>query len=90
MTLANERPFSFLDRKVNKKNKQQREQYIFKAKPIPWYCSVDLLEKKKEAEIVRNQKIAKEAQQNLAKAKLPPRMERDYQQRQAKLSQNEY
>lgn len=62
MTLANEQPFSFLNRKTNKKTKQEREQFIFKAKPIPWYCSVDLLEKKKEAEILRNEKIAKEAQ----------------------------
>jgi hypothetical protein len=35
---------------------------------------VDLLDKKKEAEIARNEKIAKEAQESLSKAKLPPRM----------------
>ena len=47
ITLANQQPFSFLDRKTNKKTKEEREQFAFKAKPIPWYCSVDLLEKKK-------------------------------------------
>ena len=47
MTLANEKPFSFESRKTNKKTKQERENFVFKAKPIPWYCSVDLLAKKK-------------------------------------------
>jgi hypothetical protein len=35
---------------------------VFKAKPIPWYCSVDLLARKKEEEIIRNERIAKAAQ----------------------------
>ena len=78
MTLANEKPFSFLNRKTNKKTKEEREHFTFKAKPIPWFCSVDLLKKKEEAEILRNERIAKLAQENLAKAKLPPRMEKDF------------
>ena len=49
MTLANEKPFGFETRKVNKKTKQEREEFIFHAKPIPWYCSVELLNRKKEA-----------------------------------------
>ena len=37
--------------------------------------------------MVRNEKIAKQAQEGLAKAKLPPRMERDYQEKLAKKAQ---
>jgi hypothetical protein len=74
MTLANERPFSFEGRKANKKNREEREEFVFRAKPIPWFCSVDLLRKKQEEEVLRNERIAKLAQENLAKAKLPPRM----------------
>lgn len=84
MTLANEKPFSFQNRKTNKKTKEEREEFTFKAKPIPWFCSVDLLKKKEEAEILRNERIAKLAQENLAKAKLPPRMEKDFLEKQAK------
>ena len=40
MTLASEKPFSFLNRQTKKKTKEQREEFIFKAKPIPWFCSV--------------------------------------------------
>jgi hypothetical protein len=74
MALASEQPFKFMSRKANKKTKQEREKFVFKAKPIPWFCAVELLDKKKEGEISRNEKIAKEAQESLSKAKLPPRM----------------
>ena len=87
MTLANEQPFSFEKRKANKKTKAEREKFIFTAKPIPWYCSVELLNRKKEEEIVRNERIAKLAQENLAKARLPPRMEKDFLEKEAKKAQ---
>lgn len=83
MTLANERPFSFENRKVQKKTQREREEFTFKAKPIPWYCSVDLLKRKKEEEIVRKERIAKTAQESLTRAKLPPRMEKDYLEKEA-------
>jgi hypothetical protein len=51
MTLANERPFSFENRTLNRKTKQEREEFVFKANPIPWHCTVDLLAKQKEKEI---------------------------------------
>jgi hypothetical protein len=40
---------------------------------------VDLLKKKEEQEVYRNEKIARMAQESLNKAKLPPRMEKDFQ-----------
>lgn len=89
MTLANEKPFSFENRKTNKKTKEEREDFVFKAKPIPWFCSVDLLKKKQEEEILRNERIAKVAQENLAKARLPPRMEKDFLQKEAKKMQDQ-
>lgn len=46
LTLVNEKPFSFYDRKAPKKTKDERKQFQFKANPIPWYCSVNLLKKK--------------------------------------------
>ena len=46
-TLANEKPFSFYNRKNNKKTKEEREKFVFKAKPLPWHCTVNLLNQKK-------------------------------------------
>ena len=71
MTLANEPPFSFENRKVQKKTKEQRQEFIFQAKPIPWFCSVDLLNRKKQEEIVRKERIAKTTQDKLKRAKHP-------------------
>ena len=56
VTLANENPFSFDTEKykteakikAHKRNKNERDKYIFKANPIPWYCSVNILQKNKE------------------------------------------
>lgn len=81
MTLANERPFSFQNRdnqKARKKTHQEREEFIFKAKPVPWYCSVELLKKQNEEDLIkRKEKVSRMAQQSLALSKLPPRMEKN-------------
>lgn len=51
ITLATEKPFSFQKRdkeKARKKTHQERQEFVFKAKPVPWFCSVDLLKKHNE------------------------------------------
>lgn len=80
-TLQNERPFSFyhrhLQKNIRKKNKFERKTFIFKANPVPWYCSTKMMGiLKEEEEARRKEKITREAQVNLSKAKLPNRMEK--------------
>lgn len=47
ITLKNERPFSFYKRekhgKARKRYWEEREQFVFKAKAIPWHVHVELL-----------------------------------------------
>ena len=78
MTMDKMKPFSFDNREKNKiKNivKIEEEKTFFKANPIPWYCSVKLMSKKKEEE----DKTREERNQTRIGflnhiSKLPPRM----------------
>lgn len=73
-----ERPFSFYIREKEKvrKSPSPEPEYIFKANPIPWACTVPLYETKlKEDEAKREERKSRAAQKDLRKASLPPRME---------------
>lgn len=94
-TLQNERPFSFYKRdiqqNVRKKNNYERKQFIFKANPVPWYCSTKMMGiLKEEEETRRKEKITREAQISLSKAKLPNRMEKYKQEKVKKKKINEH
>ena len=86
LTKVNERPFSFYERDKSRTTKFKEdfrtEQKPFKTNPVPWFCSVELYnEKRDKEEHIRREKISKRAQENLALSKLPPRMEKHKQER---------
>ncbi|KRX08415.1 hypothetical protein PPERSA_12896 [Pseudocohnilembus persalinus] len=91
ITISREKPFSFYQRdiekmKAKKKNKWEREQFVFKANKVPWFCNVDLLDRiNNEEDQKRKERVAKEAQRIMQMSKLPPRMEMHEQQKKAKL-----
>lgn len=87
LTLQREKPFSFYlrDSKATKKTPAERKVYQFQANPIPWFCSVPLLQimnEKGEAE--RRERVAKEAQFLMGISHLPSRMEKHEQERKVK------
>lgn len=88
LTLQREKPFSFYLRdqnKIKKKTNYERKAWKMKARPIPWYCSVPLLQRmQEEEEAKRKERVVKEAQRMIAIAKLPARMEKHEQERRAK------
>ena len=87
LTLQREKPFSFYlrDLKKPKKTAQERKQYKMKASPIPWYCSVPLLQRMQdEEEAQRRERVAKEAQLLMSISHLPSRMEKHEQEKKAK------
>lgn len=85
ITLQREKPFKFYIRdkeksKIKKKNNYERKVFLFKASPIPWFCSIPLLENMTmEENAKRQERIASYAQKALSLAKLPPRMEKHQQ-----------
>ena len=87
LTLQREKPFSFYlrDLKASKKTPAERKVYQFQANPIPWFCSVPLLQimnEKGEAE--RRERVAKEAQFLMEISHLPSRMEKHEQEKRVK------
>lgn len=73
-----EKPFSFYERDKEKVKKEHPAppDYTFKANPIPWACTVPLYESKiQQEQALREERKSREAQKNLRKASLPPRME---------------
>lgn len=85
ITMQREKPFSFYNRdtqKIRKKNLYERKQFQFKANPVPWFCSIKLLERMNEEERAkREERVAKHAQITLNMSKLPPRMEKHEQEK---------
>lgn len=80
LTIQREKPFSFYTRdknaKAKKKSHLEREDFIFKAKEVPWFCSLNMMEKiKNEEELKRQERVAKHAHYLMTISKLPPRME---------------
>jgi len=87
LTKAREKPFSFYDRDkdfyVNRAKATEKvipdeikNHKPFKATPIPWSVSAQLLDQMKEKEEKeREERVKKRAQELLALSKLPPRME---------------
>lgn len=81
ITISREKPFSFYKRdleklKAKKKNRWEREEYVFKANKVPWFCSVKMLDRiNNEEQLKRQERVAKEAQRIMQMSKLPARME---------------
>ena len=90
-----EKPFDFYlrdkERTEQQKNKipSPKDEYKFKANPIPWACTVSLYESKiKEEEALREERKSRAAQENLRKASLPPRMEMYQHMKKAEIPEN--
>eukprot|EP01022_Parablepharisma_sp_SALTPOND_P023309 TRINITY_DN48_c0_g1_i3.p3 TRINITY_DN48_c0_g1~~TRINITY_DN48_c0_g1_i3.p3 ORF type:complete len:428 (-),score=82.28 TRINITY_DN48_c0_g1_i3:8269-9552(-) len=87
LTKSREKPFSFYERdkdfyvnraKASEQNipEEIKNHKQFKATPIPWSVSAQLLDQMKEKEEKeREERVKKRAQELLALSKLPPRME---------------
>lgn len=63
-SLAVEKPFGFLTRepKARKKNQEERKEFVFKSKPVPWFCKPDVYkEKASEEERLRRERVEKMA-----------------------------
>ena len=96
ITKSREAPFDFWLRDKEKMEKKRRGYSVdeglnedcrrspFKANPIPIACSVLIYDKKiKKEEEERAKKTHKEAEISLSKAKMPPRMQKDADRKQA-------
>ncbi|KAL4467669.1 hypothetical protein ABPG74_013004 [Tetrahymena malaccensis] len=94
ITIQREKPFRFYLRDKNpetslkrskRKTWEERESFVFKANKVPWFCSINLLEKiNRDEELKRQERVAKQAQKTMAMSKLPPRMEKHEQERRAR------
>jgi hypothetical protein len=87
LTLQREKPFSFYlrDNKISKKSAAERKIFKFQANPIPWFCSVPLLQIMQEkGEAERRERVAKEAQYLMNISHLPSRMEKHEQEKKIK------
>ena len=83
MTLQNEMPFSFYFRdkekkqneEIRRKTKYEREKFVFKAAPVPWFSSLKIMIDPETKEKERREKLARNANISLSLSRLPPRME---------------
>ena len=91
-TKEREMPFSFYERDkekyIQRMNADDSSKIIdkqFKANPLPPHVTVQLYEQmEQEREARRDQRIKKNAEESLAKSKLPPRMAVDYTKKKSK------
>ncbi|EAR83067.2 EF hand protein (macronuclear) [Tetrahymena thermophila SB210] len=94
ITIQREKPFKFYIRDKNpetslkrskRKTQEERDSFVFKANKVPWFCSINLLEKiNRDEELKRQERVAKQAQKTMSMSKLPPRMEKHEQERRAR------